>query len=212
VVAIDGTKLSANASVNANRDFGQIAREILEEAAETDRREDELYGRERGDELPEHLRTREGRRKALREAKQRLERERQQAAEWVAPDVVQTRIAGCRRGAIPAMTAWPDRDFRDLHPVNGYRLAPADTPAGRDGVALVFVMNIKTPGRHAVPAVDVTYHIWRHPLPIAHPQCVRRLQLHRPRARRELPRTARLLTGAGARRRRRIAPAWRSLA
>jgi hypothetical protein len=74
-------------------------------------------------------------------------------------DVVQTLVAGRRRGAIPAMTAWPDRDFRDLHPVNGYRLAPADTPAGRDGVALVFVMNIKTPGRYAVPAVDVTYHI-----------------------------------------------------
>ncbi len=81
VVAIDGTKMSANASVNANRDFGQIAREILEDAAETDRREDELYGRERGDELPEHLRTREGRRKALREAKERLAREREQAAE-----------------------------------------------------------------------------------------------------------------------------------
>ena len=29
VVAIDGTKMSANASMNANRDFGQIAREIL---------------------------------------------------------------------------------------------------------------------------------------------------------------------------------------
>src|SRR5437763_2407156 len=70
IVAIDGPKISAKASVNANRDFGQIAREILEEAAEIDRREDELYGRERGDELPEHLRTREGRRKALREAKQ----------------------------------------------------------------------------------------------------------------------------------------------
>jgi hypothetical protein len=81
VVAIDGTKMSANASMNANRDFGQIAREILEEAAEIDRREDELYGRERGDELPEHLRTREGRRKALREANERLERERGQAAE-----------------------------------------------------------------------------------------------------------------------------------
>jgi hypothetical protein len=37
---------------------------------------DELYGPERGDELPEHLRTREGRRKALREAKERLESER----------------------------------------------------------------------------------------------------------------------------------------
>jgi transposase len=81
VVAIDGTKMSANASINANRDFGQIAREILEEAAEIDRREDELYGAERGDELPEHLRTREGRRRALREAKERLDRERSQATE-----------------------------------------------------------------------------------------------------------------------------------
>jgi transposase len=81
VVAIDGTKMSANASINANRDFGQIAREILAEAAEVDRREDELYGRDRGDELPEHLRTREGRRKALREAKERLERERTEAAD-----------------------------------------------------------------------------------------------------------------------------------
>jgi transposase len=81
VVAIDGTKMSANASINANRDFGQIAREILAEAAEIDRREDELYGDQRGDELPEHLRTREGRRKALREAKERLDRERSEASE-----------------------------------------------------------------------------------------------------------------------------------
>ena len=81
VVAIDGTKMSANASINANRDFGQMAREILAEAAEIDRREDELYGTERGDELPEHLRTREGRRTALREAKERLDRERSEATE-----------------------------------------------------------------------------------------------------------------------------------
>ena len=86
VVAIDGTKITANASINANRDFRQIAREILAEAAEIDRREDELYGAERGDELPEHLRTREGRRQALREAKERLERECQQAAEAPADD------------------------------------------------------------------------------------------------------------------------------
>src|SRR3954453_23798085 len=44
VVAIDGTKIAANASLDANRDVGQLAREILAEAAETDRREDELYG------------------------------------------------------------------------------------------------------------------------------------------------------------------------
>jgi transposase len=81
VVSIDGTKMSANASMNANREFGQIARAILREAAEIDEREDELYGAARGDELPEHLRTREGRRQALREAKERLNRERDQAVE-----------------------------------------------------------------------------------------------------------------------------------
>jgi transposase len=81
VVAIDGTKMAANASTDANRDFGQIAREILAEAAAIDEREDELYGSERGDERPEQLRTREGRRKALREAKDRLAREGDQTSE-----------------------------------------------------------------------------------------------------------------------------------
>ena len=81
VVAIDATTMAANASSDANREFGQIAREILAEAAEIDRREDAPYGAERGDELREHLRTREGRRTALREAKERLERERDQPPE-----------------------------------------------------------------------------------------------------------------------------------
>jgi hypothetical protein len=80
VVSIDGTKMSANASMNANRDFGKIARAILREAAEIDQREDELFGPDRGDELPEQLRTREGRRQALREAKERLDRERAQVS------------------------------------------------------------------------------------------------------------------------------------
>jgi hypothetical protein len=38
----------------------------------------------------------------------------------------------------------------------GFRYAVA---AAHDGVALVFVMNIDKPGRHAVPAVNVSYHI-----------------------------------------------------
>jgi len=81
VVSIDGTKMSANASMNANRDYVQIARAIVREAGEIDRREDELYGDARGDEVPEQLRTREGRHQALREAKERLAREREQAGE-----------------------------------------------------------------------------------------------------------------------------------
>jgi transposase len=81
VIAIDGTKIAANASLDANQGYGRIVREILDEAEETDRLEDELYGDARGDELPEQLRTPEGRREALREAKRRLEGKREVAGE-----------------------------------------------------------------------------------------------------------------------------------
>ena len=60
VIAIDGTKVHANASHHSNVDYEQLAREILKEAGEIDAAEDELYGEDRGDELPEHLRTRGG--------------------------------------------------------------------------------------------------------------------------------------------------------
>jgi transposase len=76
VVAIDGTKLRANASREANLDYGRIAREIVAEAKATDEAEDELFGEARGDELPEELQTSAGRRKWLREAKRALEAER----------------------------------------------------------------------------------------------------------------------------------------
>jgi transposase len=76
VIAIDGTKLQANASRDANVDYEQLAREIIEQAKATDAAEDELYGDARGDELPEELATGQGRRAWLREAKRRLERQR----------------------------------------------------------------------------------------------------------------------------------------
>ena len=78
VIAVDGTKIHANASSYCNADYERIAREILKEAARVDREEDELYGDARGDELPEHLRTPEGRRAALKAAKEKLERERRE--------------------------------------------------------------------------------------------------------------------------------------
>jgi hypothetical protein len=80
VVAIDGTKIHADASHHANLDYDQIAREILAEAAETDRLEDEQYGDARGDELPPELSTEQGRRGWLREAKRRLDDQRAQQA------------------------------------------------------------------------------------------------------------------------------------
>jgi hypothetical protein len=72
VVAVDGTRLAGNASRSSNRDFDEIAREILEEAKAIDALEDELYGEARGDELPEQLRTREGRREFFRRAREQL--------------------------------------------------------------------------------------------------------------------------------------------
>jgi transposase len=76
VIAVDGTKVQANASRNENLDYEQIAREIVEQAIATDEAEDELYGEARGDELPEELTTEHGRRKWIQEAKRRLEAER----------------------------------------------------------------------------------------------------------------------------------------
>ena len=55
--------------------------EILQEAERVDREEGERYGEARGDELPEQLRTREGRRAALKAARERLERERAAAVD-----------------------------------------------------------------------------------------------------------------------------------
>jgi transposase len=80
VIAVDGTKVHANASQHANRDYERLAREILEEADAVDAAEDERFGEARGDELPPELATRQGRRGWLREAKRRLEERRAEEA------------------------------------------------------------------------------------------------------------------------------------
>jgi hypothetical protein len=66
VIAVDGTTVPGNASRNANVDYEQLAREILEEAQALDAAGDELSGDARGDELPAQLRTGVGRRAWLR--------------------------------------------------------------------------------------------------------------------------------------------------
>src|ERR671911_232561 len=96
VVAVDGTKIAAAATHHATRSYEQIAREILEDAARIDAAEDELFGDDRGDELPEGLRTAGDRRKVLREAKQALEAERAAKAKPIPRDRVE-RLADCKR-------------------------------------------------------------------------------------------------------------------
>ena len=86
VLAVDGSKFEASASNHATRSYEQIASEILAEAGRIDAAEDEIHGSARGDELPEHLTTREGRRAWLREAKERLDAERAAKQEPVPKD------------------------------------------------------------------------------------------------------------------------------
>ena len=96
VVAVDGTKVAAAATHHATRSYEEIAREILEQAAELDAAEDELHGDARGDELPVELRVAGDRRKRLREAKQALDAEREADAEPVARGRGE-RLRECRR-------------------------------------------------------------------------------------------------------------------
>jgi hypothetical protein len=97
VVAIDGTKLHANASGDQNLGYEQIAREILAEADAVDRAEDERYGEgQRADVLPPEFRTGKGRRGWIREAKRRLEERRAEEARAI-PGPRPERLRECKR-------------------------------------------------------------------------------------------------------------------
>jgi transposase len=72
VVSIDGTRIAGNASPEVNCRFEQIAREIIASTVAADEAEDQELGEARGDELPEQLRTPEGRREFFRQARRQL--------------------------------------------------------------------------------------------------------------------------------------------
>jgi transposase len=79
VVVIDGTKMAADAALEANRTYESIRAEVetmLREAESKDADEDRLNGPgHRGDELPEAMRDRGGRLERLKQCRERLERE-----------------------------------------------------------------------------------------------------------------------------------------
>src|ERR1019366_2936787 len=91
-VAIDGTKIKANASKHKAMSYKRMTetearleqeiKELLRQAEETDAAEDAQYGKNRrGDELPDELSRRESRLQKIREAKQALEDEAREKAE-----------------------------------------------------------------------------------------------------------------------------------
>ena len=91
-IALDGTKIKANASRHKAMSYGRMLKEekrlteeikqLLEKAQAVDQQEDDKYGFDRrGDELPEELARRESRLKRIRKAKEALEAKARAAAQ-----------------------------------------------------------------------------------------------------------------------------------
>jgi transposase len=91
-IALDGTKVKANASRHKAMSYGRMKeeearlqgeiQELLAQAEAADGQEDQDHGRDRrGDELPEELARRESRLQRIRKAKQALEAQAKAAAE-----------------------------------------------------------------------------------------------------------------------------------
>jgi len=100
-VAVDGTKVRANASRQQSRSYAQMQeeeqrlerhiREWLEEAERVDAQEDACYGRRRGDELPPELATSQKRLETIRRLKADLEQEAREQAERERAEIEQRR-------------------------------------------------------------------------------------------------------------------------
>jgi transposase len=91
-IALDGTKLKANASKHKAMSYDRMVKEegrlqadvdgLLQQATDADAQDDAQHGTDRtGDELPVELAFREGRLRKLREAKAALEQEAREARE-----------------------------------------------------------------------------------------------------------------------------------
>jgi transposase len=158
VIAVDGTKMHANASQHQTRDYEHIARQILGEADQVDRDEDAKHGEKRGDELPLELSTRQGREAWLRAARHRVDDQRAEEA-WPVPHARQQRLKEAKRrleedlaAECAANTAYEEyrvhgrmKDGRRFGaPPKPYQ--PPETPAGRINVTDLDSRNMKTRG------------------------------------------------------------------
>jgi hypothetical protein len=63
-------------------------------------------------------------------------------------------IAGTRRYPLKRAD-----EIRGLRPANGFVVAPLDTPAGNQGVELVFVLQMDQPGRYEIDGIRARYRV-----------------------------------------------------
>lgn len=97
VIAIDGTKVAANARRDRTLDYKQLAKAIVEEQIATDEAETAVLGERRGGELRDVIATTKGREGWLRAARQRLDQERAERAEPIPRSRPERLLEGKRR-------------------------------------------------------------------------------------------------------------------
>jgi hypothetical protein len=120
VVALDGTKVAANAASRANRTLAKLqaeVAEILREATKVDQAEDLKHGPTLGDELPAELASPTGRLARLQRAKARLEAEAADRQRRYERRVADLAAAARARGSKPRAHIKPRR--RDEAPNPG---------------------------------------------------------------------------------------------
>lgn len=136
VVAVDGTKIAADASGHRVGTYEEIAEEILAEAGRIDEAEDELHGDRRGDELPAGLSTRRGRQEWIREAVRRHKEEREADPAPVPRgraerlEICRSRLLGEHRAIVAAHR---DHDAVRAERPRGRPPVAAEPPAGPEG-------------------------------------------------------------------------------
>jgi transposase len=112
LVALDGTKIEANAAAAANRTHAHLqaqVAELLSQAAEADRAEDQQHGAVRGDELPQALAARAQRLARLQHAKAQLEAEAAAREQRYQQRVAELAAAARARGQRPRAHIRPRR-------------------------------------------------------------------------------------------------------
>jgi len=112
VVALDGTKIEANAAAAANRTHATLESQLadlLAQAAEADRVEDQQHGAARGDELPRALAARAERLARLQHAKALLEAEAGVRQQRYQQRVAEVAAAARARGQRPRAHLRPRR-------------------------------------------------------------------------------------------------------
>jgi transposase len=151
-VALDGTKVQANASRHKAMSYARMeeteqrlegeVRRLLDEAERVDNAEDAQYGRgRRGDELPAELARRDTRLAKIRAAKAALEQEARERAVQIAEDAERRLAAreqrvGSAKGGVPQV---PDPEEARPRPKTQYNFTDPESRIMVDGATKSFI-------------------------------------------------------------------------